>query len=55
MCGIEIQKNFNNEINNRGIKCFLKLEELSEPLDTFFLFHCLEHLPDPIKILKEDT
>ena len=51
--GIEIQKNFNTAINNDGIKCFKKLEELSESVDTFFLFHCLEHLPDPISTLKE--
>jgi len=51
--GVEIQKNFNNTINNEGIKCFLKLEELTEQLDTIFLFHCLEHLPDPSKTLKE--
>jgi 2-polyprenyl-3-methyl-5-hydroxy-6-metoxy-1,4-benzoquinol methylase len=53
LVGIEIQKNFNNTINNEGIKCISNLDELSEPMDTFFLFHCLEHLPDPSKILKE--
>ncbi len=51
--GVEIQKNFNVAINNEGIKCFSKLDELTEPIDTFFLFHCLEHLPDPISTLKE--
>lgn len=51
--GIEIQKDFNEKINNEGIKCFSKLEQLDDPMDTFFLFHCLEHLPDPITILKE--
>jgi len=51
--GIEIQKNFNDAINNEGIKCFKKLQELNEPMDTIFLFHCLEHLSEPSKILKE--
>lgn len=51
--GVEIQKNFNVDINNDGIKCFSKLDELTEPMDTFFLFHCLEHLPDPVTTLKE--
>lgn len=51
--GIEIQKNFNDTMNNEGIKCFTKLDELTDPMDTFFLFHCLEHLPDPITTLKE--
>jgi len=51
--GVEIQKNFNIAINNEGIKCISKLDKLTEPMDTFFLFHCLEHLPDPITTLKE--
>ncbi|CAD6516655.1 Methyltransferase domain protein [metagenome] len=51
--GIEIQKNFNDKINSEGIKCFFNLDELTEPIDTFFLFHCLEHLPEPTKTLKE--
>jgi SAM-dependent methyltransferase len=53
LVGIEIQKNFNNALNNEGIKCISKLDELSEPLDAFFLFHCLEHLPDPSNMIKE--
>lgn len=51
--GIEIQKNFNTEINNEGIKCLFRLDELDEPIETFFLLHCFEHLPDPISTLKE--
>jgi len=53
LLGVEIQKNFNIELNNEGIKCISKLDELTEPMDTFFLFHCLEHLPDPSRTLKE--
>ncbi len=51
--GIELQKNFNDTINAEGMKCFTKLDELKQPIDTCFLFHCLEHLPDPIHTLKE--
>lgn len=51
--GVEIQKNFNDKMNNEGIKCFTKLDKLTESMDTVFLFHCLEHLPDPISTLKE--
>ena len=53
LVGIELQKNFSDEINNDGIKCISKLDELIEPIDTFFLFHCLEHLQNPSIILKE--
>ncbi len=53
LLGVEIQKNFNTEINDEGIKCISKLDELTELMDTFFLFHCLEHLPDPAVTLKE--
>ena len=51
--GIELQRNFNKIMNNEGIKCYTKLNELEESIDTCFLFHCLEHLPDPISTLKD--
>lgn len=51
--GVEMQKNFNAALNSEGIKCFSKLDELTNPIDTFFLFHCLEHLPDPVTALRE--
>lgn len=51
--GVEIQKNFNDALNAEGIKCFLKLEDVNNSIDTVFLFHCLEHLPDPVETLKE--
>ncbi len=34
--GIEIQKNYNNVMNNEGIKCFTRLDELTESMDTVF-------------------
>ena len=52
LIGIEIEKKCIQQIYNNGIKCVTNLDGLSEPLDAFFLFHCLEHLPDPIEILK---
>ena len=52
-CGVEIQENFKNELNKSGIKCVSKVDELDDSFDTFFMFHCLEHLPDPSTILKD--
>lgn len=51
--GVELQKNFNDAMNAEGIKCFTKFNKITEPIDTCFMFHCLEHLPDPIFTLKE--
>ena len=50
--GIEIQKDFKNILNKEKIKCVSSLESVGL-MDTVFLFHTLEHLPDPIKTLKD--
>tara|TARA_A100001388_G_C28773476_1_gene505512 strand:+ start:201 stop:1088 length:888 start_codon:yes stop_codon:yes gene_type:complete len=54
ICGIELQKNLVNELNSHGIKCFTDMEKIEEKsIDTFFLFHSFEHLPNPLQTLKE--
>lgn len=50
--GVEIQKDFKNILNKEKIKCVSSLEFVGL-MDTVFLFHTLEHLPDPIKTLKD--
>lgn len=52
VCGIELQKYFSDALNNEGISCYQIVEQLSNGQDSI-LFHCLEHLPDPIKPLKD--
>jgi 2-polyprenyl-3-methyl-5-hydroxy-6-metoxy-1,4-benzoquinol methylase len=53
VCGIELQQDFANSLNAAGIPCHSSLNALDQGKDTFFLFHCLEHLPDPLATLKE--
>ena len=50
--GIELQKNFMDELNGLGIVCHPSLLNLKKKLDVISLFHCFEHLPDPTSILK---
>mgnify|MGYP001242472649 CR=1 FL=1 len=52
--GIELQINFVEELNSNGIRCEESLGSIdNKSIDTFFLFHSFEHLPDPLSILEE--
>ena len=50
--GLELQKNFIDSLNNDGIDCYDKIEKIDSDLDTIFMFHTFEHLPDPMGTLK---
>lgn len=50
--GIELHQDFLRALNVDGISCFSDLNELKNEQDSFFMFHCLEHLPDPAIVLK---
>lgn len=50
--GVELQENFRNALNRDGIACFDDLKHCS-PTDIMFMFHVLEHLPNPIATLKQ--
>ena len=52
VCGVELQKDFSETLNSEGVSCYQNIEQLSNEQDSIFLFHCLEHLPDPISTLK---
>ncbi len=52
--GIELDKKCQTLLDSKGIKCVDCLAEIeNNSLDHIFLFHVLEHLPDPIKTLGE--
>ena len=54
LCGIEIEKSSIALLKEDGIACRTDLTELNaESVDTIFCFHTLEHLKEPIKILKK--
>ncbi|MBF0205423.1 MAG: class I SAM-dependent methyltransferase [Oligoflexia bacterium] len=53
IAGIELQKDLVESLNADGIACFSSLCEAAGEQDSAFMFHCLEHLPDPVKALKE--
>lgn len=52
-CGIELQQQYSDALNAFGISCYSSLSDIPEPLDVITLFHCFEHLPNPIASLEE--
>ena len=50
--GVELQENYVDNLNKENIKCKKNIEEIEKKQDCAFLFHCLEHLPNPIDILQ---
>jgi SAM-dependent methyltransferase len=53
VCGVELQKNYAEELNNFGISCYGSIQNITQPLDVVTIFHCLEHLPNPTSVLQE--
>ena len=52
--GVELQNNFIEKLTKNKIRCEKSIGEFNDKsIDTFFLFHSFEHLPDPLKILQE--
>ena len=52
-CGIELQQQYSDALNAFGIPCYSSLSDIPESLDVITLFHCFEHLPNPIAGLEE--
>ena len=53
-CGVELQRDYVEALNKAGISCHQSTERLpAETLDTALSFHVIEHLPEPIPILRE--
>jgi 2-polyprenyl-3-methyl-5-hydroxy-6-metoxy-1,4-benzoquinol methylase len=49
--GVELQDSFRHQLNRDGVDCFSDLAECSAP-ETAFMFHVLEHLPNPLPTLS---
>ena len=53
-CGVEIEKSYVKTLKENGINCVNDLEDISSgDIDTIFCFHTLEHLKEPLEILKK--
>ncbi len=52
ICGVEIQENYLNEINNSGILVKESIDNFNSQFDTIFSFHTLEHLPNQLEVLS---
>ena len=51
--GVELQRSCNEALNRDGIPCFSDISQIPSSIDTICMFHGLEHLPDPLKVLCE--
>ena len=50
--GVEFQRSCRDALNRDGIQCFSDMSQIP-PIETAFMFHVLEHLPDPLSVLAE--
>lgn len=51
--GVELQESYRDALVADGIPCVSSMGEVSGEVDTCFMFHVLEHLPDPASTLAE--
>jgi SAM-dependent methyltransferase len=49
--GVELQADFARSLNSYGIPCYQTIAETTGEFDFVTMFHCLEHLPDPLTVL----
>lgn len=53
ICGLELQRDYIARLNADGIRCVDDLAEIPDKtVEICTLFHVLEHLPDPIEVLR---
>jgi len=52
-CGIEIQRDYRYNLEEKGIHCCENLNELKDKFyDSAFAFHSIEHIDDPVSTLR---
>lgn len=51
VCGIELQQSYRERLVADGIACLERLDQAAPGIEVAFMFHVLEHLPDPIDTL----
>jgi SAM-dependent methyltransferase len=50
--GVELQQSYRDCLEKDGINCASHFTEVGGELDTVFLFHSFEHLPNPEEVLR---
>jgi len=51
--GIELERRVYPSLESRGITVFPDLDSIPEKPDVIFMFHVLEHIADPLPLLKQ--
>jgi 2-polyprenyl-3-methyl-5-hydroxy-6-metoxy-1,4-benzoquinol methylase len=51
--GIELEKRLKTYFQNKQLSVYSNLNEIDQHFDVITLFHVLEHIPDPISLLKQ--
>lgn len=51
--GVELNRECVNHLNSIGIRSYYEISQVDESPDIVTMFHCLEHLPDPLQTLIE--
>jgi len=53
-CGVELQRDYVHLLNEAGVACHQSMQPLAdETQDTVLSFHVVEHLPEPIPVLRQ--
>ncbi len=51
--GVELNKSFRNQLKEENITSYKSLNEIKDnSIDTIFMLHSFEHIPNPLEILK---
>jgi 2-polyprenyl-3-methyl-5-hydroxy-6-metoxy-1,4-benzoquinol methylase len=54
ICGIEIERSYVKHLNEVGLDCQTDINKVkSGSVDTVFCFHTLEHLKEPLEVLRQ--
>ena len=52
ICGVELERELRDILNSEDIRCYDSIDNAGQ-VDVITMFHVLEHLPNPIEMLKK--